>query len=75
MTEFEGMLIYKYVVFSSPVLSKEIWCIYSEEIDLHLHGKKNFHSFYAFELMIHFLVEEDFLNMHSDIFLNLTPAV
>ena len=36
---------------------------------------KNIHSFYAFELMIHFLAEEDFLNMHSDILLNLTPGV
>ena len=25
--------------------------------------------------MIHFLAEEDFLNMHSDILLNLTPGV
>ena len=37
-------------------------------------GKKVY-SFYAFELMIHFLAEEDFLNMHSDILLNLTPGV
>ena len=26
----------------------------------------NFHNFYIFELRIHFLAEEDFLNMHSD---------
>ena len=37
-------------------------------------GKK-FHSLYAFELMIDFLAEESFLNMHLDILLNLTPAV
>ena len=37
-------------------------------------GKK-FHSFYAFELIIHFLAEEDFLNMHSDILLNVTPGI
>ena len=32
------------------------------------------HSFYAFELMIQFLAE-DFINMHSDILMNLTPGV
>ena len=37
-------------------------------------GKK-FRSFYAFEWIIHYLAEEDFLNMHSDILLNLTPEV
>ena len=35
--------------------------------------KKN--SFYAFELMIHFLAEAGFLNVQSDILLNLTPGV
>ena len=32
-------------------------------------------SFNGFELMIHFLAEEGFLNMHSDALLNLTPGV
>ena len=36
---------------------------------------KNFHRLYAFELTIHFLAEESFLNMHSDILLNLTLGV
>ena len=40
-----------------------------------MHWKKELRSFHAFELMIHFLAEEDFLNMHSDILLNLTPGV
>ena len=31
--------------------------------------------FFAFESMIQFLAEEGFLNMHSDIILNLTPGV
>ena len=47
---------------------------HSEKIDLHVHGKKT-HSFYAFELMIHFLAEESFLRIHSDILLNLTPGI
>ena len=37
--------------------------------------RKKFHSFYDFELMIHFPAEEDFLNMHLDILLNLTSGV
>ena len=45
MTELEEMLIYKYVVFSSPLFSQEIWCIHSEETDQHMHGKKNFMAF------------------------------
>ena len=40
---------------------------------LYVHRKK-INSFYAFELMIHFLAGEGFLKMHSDILLNLTPA-
>ena len=36
---------------------------------------KNFHSLYAFELMIYFLAEESPFNMHSDVLLNLTPGV
>ena len=35
---------------STRYFSQEIWCTNSEEIDLHVHGKK-IHSFYAFELM------------------------
>ena len=55
--------------------SQEIWCTNSEEIDLHVHGKK-FHSFYAFELMIHIIVQESLLDMHSDdILWNLTAGV
>ena len=34
--------------------------------------EKHFHNFYSFELMIHFLEEEVFLNMHSDSLLNIT---
>ena len=37
--------------------------------------EKNFHSSYTFELMIHFLEEENFLNMHLDTPLNVTPVV
>ena len=37
--------------------------------------EKIFHRFYTFELMIHFLEEEDFLNIHSDILLNITPGL
>ena len=55
--------------------SQEIWCTNSEEIDLHVHGKK-FHSFYAFELMIHIIAQESLLDMHSDdILWNLTAGV
>ena len=53
--------------------SQEIWCTNSEEIDQHVHGKK-INSFYAFQLMTYFLVKEDFLDMHLDILLNLTPG-
>ena len=45
-----------------------------KKIDLDVHGKK-IHRLYAFELMIQFLVEDVFFNMHSDILLNLTPGV
>ena len=75
--KLEGLFIYKYMVFSYPLFlrSQEIWCTNSEETDLHVHRKK-FHSFYAFELMIHFLAEESFLDMYSDdILWNLTPGV
>ena len=37
--------------------------------------QKIFYSFNAFELMLHFLAEEGFLNMHSDFLLNLSPGV
>ena len=37
--------------------------------------QKIFYSFNALELMLHFLVEEGFLNMHSDFLLNLSPGV
>ena len=43
-------------------------------IDMRVH-KKPFRRFYTFELMIHFLAEEDLLNMHSDTLLNITPGV
>ena len=75
MTELEGTLIYKYVVLFSPLFSQDIWCTHSEEIDLPVHEKRNYSFFYAFELMIYFLAEEGFLNMHSDILSNLTPGV
>ena len=59
-------------ICSSPTcyFYKEMWCTNSEEIDTHVMGKN--HSFYAFDLMIQFLAEEGFLDMHSDILLNLT---
>ena len=75
-----GMLQVFYFSFtnmwSSPTcyFSQEVWCTNSGEIDLHVHGKE-IQSFYASELMIQFLVDEGFLNMHSDILLNLTPTV
>ena len=75
MTELEVMLIYNYLVFSCPLFFQEIWCTDSKKIDIHEHGKKNFHSFYAFELMKHFLGEEGFFNMHSDILLNVTLGI
>ena len=64
------------MVFSYPLFlsSQENWYTNSEEIDLHVYGKK-FRSFYAFELMILFLAEEGFLDMYSDdILWNLTPG-
>ena len=65
-------MVFSYALF---LPSREIWCTNSEVVDLHVHGEK-FHSFYAFELMIHFLAEESLLDMYSDdILLNLTPAV
>ena len=51
MVEIEGMVTYKYVVFSYPlavlvlVISKEILHKPSEGIDLHVHGKKIFIAF------------------------------
>ena len=36
---------------------------------------KIYHSFYAFELMLHFLAEEGFLNMHSDTLFNVTSEI
>ena len=42
---------------------------------IYMSMEKKFHSFYAFELMIHFLAEECFLDIHSDdILWNLTPG-
>ena len=69
MVEIEGMVTYKYVVFSYPlavlvlVISKEILHKPSEGIDLHVHGKK-IGSFYAFELIIHSLAEEYLLTVN-----------
>ena len=74
ITELKGLFIYKSMVFSYALFSPEIWCTNSEEIDLHVYGE-TFHSLYAFELMIQFLAEESFLNMYSDILLNLTHGV
>ena len=45
MTELEVMLIYKYLAFSFPLFSQEIWCTDSEKIDIHEHGKKLFIAF------------------------------
>ena len=36
--------------------------------------EKNFHNFCSFELMIHFLAEEVFLNIHLDSLLNITEG-
>ena len=77
ITKLAGLFIYKYMVFSHSLFlpSQKICCTNSEEIDLHFHWKK-FHSFYAFELMIHFLAEESFLDIYSDdILWNLIPGV
>ena len=41
---------------STSFFPKECWHTNSKEIDVHNHGEKN-HRFYAFELMIHLLVE------------------
>ena len=64
------------MVFSYPFFlpSQEI-CAQIQKRLIYMPMGKKIHSFYAFELMIHFLAEEDFLNMHSDILLNLTPGV
>ena len=63
-------------MWSSPTryISLEIWCTNLEEIDLHVHGVK-FHGSFAVELMIHFLEEECFLNIHSAILFNLPHGV
>ena len=45
MAELEGMIIYKYVVFSYPLFSQEIWWTLSEYINLHVHGKTIFIAF------------------------------
>ena len=64
-------MVFSYQLFLS---SQETCGTNSEEIDLHAHAEI-FHSFYAFELMIHFLAEESFLDMYSgDILWNLTPG-
>ena len=57
------------------LLSQRIWYKPWEGIDLHVHGKKVFHRFYTFELIIHFLAEEYFFNMHLDNLLNTTSEV
>ena len=54
--------------------SKKFGAHIKKGIDLHAHGKK-FHSFHAFELILHLLAEEGILNMHSNILLSLTPGV
>ena len=68
ITEFEELFIYKYMVFS-----------YARFFPRNLVHKfsmgKKFHSLYPFELMIHFLAKESFLNMHSDFLLSLIPGV
>ena len=56
------------------LLSKEMCYTSSEGIDPHVHGKK-YYRFYTFELTIHFLAEENFLNIHSDALLNLTSGI
>ena len=69
------MLTYKYMVFSYPLFFPKTSGAQIQKRLIYVCIGKTFHSFYAFELMIHFLAEEDFLNMHSDILLNLTPGV
>ena len=38
-------------------------------------AREKIHSFCALELMIQFLTEEGFLDMHSDFLMNFTPGV
>ena len=67
------MLIYKYGVFSYLLV---FWnFVHKFRRDWSTCAWEKIHSFYAFELMIQFLAEEGFLNMHSDILMNLTPRV
>ena len=43
---------------------------------IYMSAGKKIHSFYVFELMIHFLAEESFLDIYSDdILRNITPGV
>ena len=65
--ELEVLFIYKYITFS--------YAWFSPRNLVHKFRRKKFYSLYAFELMILFLAEESFLNMHSYILLNLTSGV
>ena len=53
------MLIYKYVVFSYLLFFWNL--MHKFRRDWSTSAWEKFHSFYAFELMIQFLAEEDFL--------------
>ena len=64
MAELEVMLIYKYL---PVILPRNL--VYTFRRDWSTCAlKKKFHSFYTFKLMTHFLAEEGFLNMHSDVY-------
>ena len=72
MTELEGYLFTN--IWSSNIFPRNSVHIFRRDSST-CAWKKSFHSFYVFELIIHFLAGGDFYNMHSDIFLNLTPGV
>ena len=75
--KLEGLFIYKYMVFSYQLFlpAKKFDAQIKERLIYMSMGKK-FHTFYAFELMIHFLAEESFLDMYSDdIISNVTRGV
>ena len=58
-----------------PVISPKIFGAQILKRLIYMSMEKKFHSFYAVELMIHFLAEESFLDMQSDILLSLIPGV
>ena len=80
IAELEGMLSTN--MWYSPTRNSLDYCYFPKKFGtqlekelIYMYLEKKFHSFCTFELMLHFLVEEDFLNMHSDILLNIIPRV